>query len=142
MTNSLLDVLSDVAPKTVPFRGKEIPVYGVSVVGVAILMRRFKEVRAMLSGRDLDLSAETIFDLGPNVVRTVIALGFMKPDADGEIDAETLAKTEHAVSAVPLHDQLDLLRAVVDATFPRGPKGFFDELGAMMGQAESLIPQQ
>lgn len=126
---SLLDVAGTAAPRQVEIRGVLVDVPGVSVAGLAILMRRFAAVRDMLSGREVALTLDTLFDLGPEVVAAVLAAGTGKP---GDADTEALA------AALTLDEQLELGQAVFEATFPKGPASFFGRLQAMAAVATKV----
>ena len=103
--------LVDIAPvtSTVTVRGQGITVKGVSVRGIAQLLARFPELRALMTGREVAL--DDLLRLGGDVVCAIIAAGTGAPgDADVEKAADNLT----------LEEQADLLAAIVELTMPRG----------------------
>jgi hypothetical protein len=73
----------------------------------------------MLSGGKVEITVETVAELGPQVVAAILADGL-------EIDVELAAK-------LPAGVQLDVLEAMVRLTMPGGLDPFVDRLAAMMG---------
>jgi hypothetical protein len=106
---SLLDIAPSLA--TVTIQATAIPVPGVSVAGLADLIRRFEPIRGMLSGENVTLSVETLCDLGPSVVAAIIAAGTGQPGS---------AEHEAAAARLPLMDQAELIAKIIDVTFPAG----------------------
>lgn len=103
--------LVDIAPvtSTVSVRGQDITVTGVSARGIAHLLARFPELRALMTGREAAL--EDLLRLGGDVIAAIIAAGTGAPgDADVEKAADNLT----------LEEQADLLGAIVELTMPRG----------------------
>lgn len=125
--------LKDIARsfRTVPVRGQEIPVPGVSADGIAYLFFRFPVVRELIGGKEVQLSAEDFQKLGPEAVAAIIAVG------TGEIgDAEA----EAAARALAVEDQLNLLEAIIGETMPSGVGPFVQRLSKMFNglSAESM----
>lgn len=111
--------LLDIAPagRSVPIRGTDVAVTGVSAAGLAALLRRFPTLLAALSGGTL--SAESLAEAAPEALAAVIAAGTGSPgDARAEAVAATLSASE----------QLDLLSAVIEATMPQGIEDFVRRL--------------
>ena len=103
--------LVDIAPvtSTVTVRGQDITVTGISARGVALLLARFPELRALMTGREVAL--DDLLRLGGDVVCAIIAAGTGTP---GDADVETAADN------LTLEEQADLLAAIVELTMPRG----------------------
>jgi len=103
--------LVDIAQLTsiIAIRGQEITVTGVSARGIAHLLARFPELRALMTGREVAL--DDLLKLGGDVVCGIIAAGTGSP-AD-----ET---AEKAADNLTLEEQADLLAAIVELTMPRG----------------------
>ena len=103
--------LVDIAPITssVSIRGKDISITGVSARGIASLLARFPELRALMTGREVAL--EDLLKLGGDVIAAIIATGTGAP---GDVDAEKAADN------LTLEEQADLLAAIVELTMPRG----------------------
>lgn len=103
--------LVDIAPvtSTVTVRGQDITVTGVSARGIAHLLARFPELRALMTGREVAL--DDLLKLGGDVITAIIAAGTGAPgDADVEKAADNLT----------LEEQADLLAAILELTMPRG----------------------
>ena len=118
---SLLEI-ADVA-RTVPIRGKEVEVYGVSGEGLANLMVRFPEVGKMLSGANVD--TEGMMKLAPAALAAFIAAGCGKPGDE---------KMEDVARKLGVAEQLDLVDEILRLTFPRGVGPFvlkLRELGVL-----------
>jgi hypothetical protein len=103
--------LVDIAPvtSTVSIRGQDIIITGVSARGVALLLARFPELRAVMTGREVAL--DDLLKLGGDVIAAIIASGTGAP---GD------ARAEAAADNLTLEEQADLLGAIVELTMPRG----------------------
>ena len=103
--------LIDIAPVTsmVSIRGQDIIITGVSARGIALLLARFPELRAVMTGREVAL--DDLLKLGGDVIAAIIAAGTGVP---GDVDAEKAADN------LTLEEQADLLGAIVELTMPRG----------------------
>ena len=103
--------LVDIAPVTsmVSIRGQDITITGVSARGIASLLARFPELRALMTGREVGLDA--LLRLSGDVIAAIIAAGTAAP---GDVDAEKAADN------LTLEEQADLLGAIVELTMPRG----------------------
>ena len=114
--------LIDIAPVTtsVAIRGSHITVSGVSAKGVALLLARFPELRALITGREVDL--EEILRLGGEVVAAIIAAGTGNPGDAG---------IEGAVDNLTLEEQADLLLAIIRLTVPNGVGPLVEKLSSL-----------
>ena len=114
--------LIDIAPLTaeVVIRGSSIAVTGVNAKGVAMLLARFPELRALVTGRVVAL--EAILALGGEVVAAIIAAGTGTP---GDVQAEKAADN------LTLEEQADLLAAIFRMTMPNGVGPFVEKLEAL-----------
>ncbi|MET3995831.1 hypothetical protein ABID65_007503 [Bradyrhizobium sp. S3.9.2] len=125
--------LLDVAPsfETHTINGTDVHVTGVSATGIAVLLDRFPEVRALLTGKAVDLSPEDIMSKVPMAIDAILAAGTGNP---GDPAAEAVA------SKLPAGDQLALLQKIIKVTMPKGVGPFVDALMAIMGglDVESL----
>lgn len=103
--------LVDIAPITssVAIRGQDITITGVSARGIASLLARFPELRALMTGREVAL--DELLRLGGDVISAIIAAGTGAP---GD------AQAEQAADNLTLEEQADLLAAIVELTMPRG----------------------
>ena len=114
--------LLDIAPltQTVTVRDQPIEVTGVSAKGVAQLLLRFPELRALISGREVGL--DQLLALGGDIVAAVIAAGCGQA---GDAQAEA------AAGRLGLDDQAELLAAIMTLTMPQGLGPFVDKLARM-----------
>lgn len=103
--------LIDIAPvtSTVSVRGQDITVTGVSARGIAHLLARFPELRALMTGREVAL--DDLLKLGGDVIAAIIAAGTGAPGDAG---------VEKAADNLTLEEQADVLGAIVELTMPRG----------------------
>lgn len=116
--------LLDIAPavETVSVRGADIPVYGVSAKGIALLLGRFPELRMLLSGVKKDAAVSGLLATGPDLVAAIIAAGIGFPG-----DAEQ----EEAAARLPLDAQAELLATIMRLTFPNGIGSLGEKLAAL-----------
>ena len=125
--------LVDIAPvtSTVSIRGQDITITGVSARGIALLLARFPELRAVMTGREVAL--DDLLKLGGDVIAAIIAAGTGVPgDAQAEAAADNLT----------LEEQADLLGAIVELTMPRGLGPLVEKLsrlGLLAGGGASVM---
>lgn len=119
---SLLDI-GDLA-ETVPVRGKNIEVVGISAKGLLVLLQRFPEVRKLVASRGQDVKAEDLMKLGSDVVAVIIAAGCGKP---GD------RKFEDKAASLGAGEQLDLIAAIIKLTMPQGIGPFVEKLAGLAG---------
>lgn len=117
--------LVDIAPlaRAVPVQGDTVSVRGVSALGVASLIMRFPELRALIAGKDTNVTVDRIMEVAPQAVASIIAAGC---GAEGDPRAEEVA------SQLPVGEQLALLTAVLELTLPNG-------IGPFVKQVEGLL---
>ena len=125
--------LVDIAPITssVAIRGQDITITGVSARGIALLLARFPELRAAMTGRDVALDLR--LRLGGDVIAAIIAAGTGAP---GD------AHAEQAADNLTLEEQADLLAAIVELTMPRGLGPLVERLsrlGLLAGGASATL---
>ena len=124
--------LLDIAPltQTVTVRDQPIEVTGVSAKGVAQLLLRFPELRALISGREVGL--DQLLALGGDIVAAVIAAGCGQA---GDAQAEA------AAGRLGLDDQAELLAAIMTLTMPQGIGPFVDKLARMgLNPSAAAVP--
>jgi hypothetical protein len=119
---SLLDIADQ--QKTVPIRGKDIPVYGISADGVAHLLGAFPELRQLMAGGSKagEITVDQIMKVAPRAVAAAIATG---TGSLGDPKAESVA------SKLPIGEQVELLSTIFDLTFPQGIDPFLARLEAL-----------
>ena len=125
--------LVDIAPITssVTIRGQDITITGVSARGIASLLARFPELRALVTGREVALDG--LLRLGGDVIAAIIGAGTGTP---GD------AQTEAAADNLTLEEQADLLAAIVELTLPRGLSPLVEKmsrLGLLAGGGTSAM---
>jgi hypothetical protein len=133
MESNTMPGLKDIAPsfRTVPVKGVNVEVPGISAQGIAYLFYRFPVVRELIGGKDVQLKPEDLQALGPAAVAAIIATGC------GDIADE---EAEASAARLGAEDQLNLLEAVIGETMPSGPGPFVQRLTKMFGglSAESM----
>jgi hypothetical protein len=117
---SLLDIADQ--QKTVTIRGKDVAVFGISAQDIVYLFGKFPELRLLMSGKQADLTPETLLKLAPGAVAAAIAAG---TGSAGDEQAEAVA------ARLGLGEQLDLLAAIFELTFPQGVGPFVAKLDAL-----------
>ena len=125
--------LVDIAPvtSTILVRGQDITITGVSARGIALLLARFPELRAVMTGREVAL--DDLLKLGGDVIAAIIAAGTGSP---GDDDAE------RAADNLTLEEQADLLASIVELTMPRGLGPLVERLsrlGLLAGGGASVM---
>lgn len=122
--------LIDIAPltKTVTICDVTVNVSGVSARGIAQLLARFPELRALMTGREVAI--ENLLSLGGDVVAAIIAAGTGVP-------GDTAA--EQAADKLSVDEQADLLVAIIELTMPRGLGPFVEKL-SRLGLASGGVP--
>ncbi|MBR0876881.1 hypothetical protein JQ608_06655 [Bradyrhizobium liaoningense] len=118
----LLDVAPSFATHTI--NGVEVHVTGVSATGIAVLLDRFPEIRALLTGKAVDMTPEDIVAKVPAAIDAILAAGTGNP---GDARAEAVARN------LPAGDQLELLKKIIEVTMPKGVGPFADALMGIMG---------
>jgi hypothetical protein len=117
---SLLDIADQ--QKTVTIRDKDVAVFGISAQDIVYLFGKFPELRLLMSGKQTDLTPEALLKLAPGAVAAAIAAG---TGSAGDEQAEAVA------ARLGLGEQLDLLAAIFDLTFPQGVGPFVQKLDAL-----------
>jgi hypothetical protein len=117
---SLLDIAD--RQKTVTIRDKDVAVFGISAQDIVYLFGKFPELRLLMSGKQADLTPETLLKLAPGAVAAAIAAG---TGLAGDEQAEAVA------ARLGLGEQLDLLAAIFELTFPQGVGPFVQKLDAL-----------
>lgn len=117
---SLLDIADQ--QKTVTIRDKDVAVFGISAQDIVYLFGKFPELRLLMSGKQADLTPETLLKLAPGAVAAAIAAG---TGSAGNENAEAVA------ARLGLGEQLDLLAAIFELTFPQGVGPFVAKLDAL-----------
>lgn len=127
--------LLDVAPMTesVSVAGNVVNVSGVSALGIAHLLAKFPELKVLITGGDVKVTADTILEAAPAAIAAIIAAGVGKP---GDKDHE------EAAARLPVGDQLELISVIVRLTMPDGIRPFVAKVRALMGGvvAEEVEP--
>lgn len=117
---SLLDIADQ--QKTVTIRGKDVAVFGISAQDIVYLFGKFPELRLLMSGKQTDLTPEMLLKLAPGAVAAAIAAG---TGSAGDEQAEAVA------ARLGLGEQLDLLAAIFELTFPQGVGPFVQKLDVL-----------
>lgn len=113
--------------RNVDIGGKEVHVQGISFEDLVPMLDRFPELRRALTptrgevSTD-DFSFEGIVKLGPRIVGAAIAAGIGEA---GKEDAEKWAMK------LAIGYQVEIMRAVIDLTFPKGVASLVEDLKAM-----------
>ena len=119
------------AAEAVAVGGQDVAVRGVSARGVAILLGRFPELRALLARQETAIGPERLLELVPDAVAAIVAAGIGHP---GDPKAEAWAEI------LPVETQLDLLDAILRLTMPKGIGPFVERLAGLLGQLGVASP--
>lgn len=118
--------LLDIGPltKTVPIRGKDIEVSGITALSLFELLRDIPELRKVVAEKTIDPAEVTAL-----VSSIPVALGGVIAAATGHFGDK-----KHIEAALKLSagEQQMLLSAALELTFPQGVKSFVDGLLALV----------
>lgn len=114
--------LLDIAPASteVAIAGQNVAVFAINARGIALLLKRFPELRMILTGKDIDQSK--LVELFPDALEAIIAAGLGAP---GDLALEERA------DKLGIGDQAALIAAIWKQTFPNGVGPFMEELERM-----------
>lgn len=122
--------LLDIAPQrtTVVVHGHALEVAGVTVRGIADLLRRFPELRQLFGGGESAI--EQLAATMPDLVAAAIASGLGHANDQAQ---------EDAAAALPAEAQAKLFGAVVKLTMPSGIGPFVEELATAFGGSPPVL---
>lgn len=127
---SLLDIAD--TKKTVPIRGKEIPVNGISAEGIAHLLAAFPDLRKLMGGKSEEVTPDALMQFAPRAVAVAIASGTgLSGSKEGEAAAAKLS----------IGEQVELLAAIIDMTFPQGFGPFVERLDSLGVVSARAVPE-
>lgn len=119
--------------------GKEsIQIFGIKFADLVPMLDRFPELRKVLTpGRDGEVdkdvfSFEGIVKMGPRILGAAIAAAMGRA---GD------AKAEEWAMSLPIGIQVEIMKDVIEITFPKGLGAFADDLRSMglLGKAEPEV---
>lgn len=122
----------DIAPLNETVQG--VPVYGISAHGVAHLLAKFPQLRAVMAGRSVD--EQDLFALGGEVVAEIIAAG-----TGNVANEEVITHVKHFNA----EQQVEFLSVILRLTMPRGVAPFMETVGKLAdslngGAASTVAP--
>lgn len=131
---SLLDIAPATVGKTIGTGDAQVTVdlHGVSALGIAKLLGLFPQLRALMTGQEVEFSAAQLATLAPEALAAIIALG-AAPIADFD-------KASAAAAALALPDQLTLVQGVLEVTLPGGVGPFMERLAALADGLGVTVP--
>lgn len=120
--------LLDIAPsnRTVTISAGEIDVPGLTINAVVTIIKKRPELLELLQNGQASLTFDQIMDMGLDVAATFLAAGLGYP---GNEEAEQRCK------ALKPEDAFDLGHAIMEESFPKGPKSFFDKVTKALSAA-------
>jgi len=123
---SLIDI-ANVKYPTVPVRGADVDINGLTADHIAGVMFVFPEIRRIMTqdSPDKDVINSLIGRL-PEAVAMIIAAGTGHPDDEAHI---AVARD------LGVGEQYALLEGILKATFPQGVKSFLDGVSALVNQS-------
>lgn len=126
MSDDLLDLAP--ASETVPIRGKNLAVSGVSAKGIISLLRRFPAMADIFTAEsgasDVEKLSGLVVAIGGDLVGAVIAAGLGHPGDE---------KREQVAAGLGAGEQFDLVEAIVRVTFPNGIAPLVEKVRALRG---------
>lgn len=108
----------------------EVDVPGLSVGGIAFLIKRHPELLELIQGDGLEKNdMESLIDLGESVLTSFLAAGLGHP---GDENAEKIC------SQLNPEDTWAIGQAVIEESFPGGAQSFFNKVVAAVNQFASV----
>jgi len=117
--------LADIGPltRTVPFRGHEIEVRGISAFEIFGLLEDYPELKRLMTGQPIEGDIVSMFITGfPSTIASIICAACDKAD-DTASRAVALRMTAG--------EQAMFLKSIAELTFPQGVKSFLEDLKAV-----------
>jgi hypothetical protein len=108
--------------RSVPVRGVDVEVTGISAKAFLELLDRFKELQAAMSGQKMAVTGADIMKLAPEVIAAIIAAGVGCPN-----DKE---QEDKVLELLP-GEQLDLILAIVEVSLGSDIGPFKERLGRL-----------
>jgi len=123
---SLVDIANVKLP-TVPVRGQDVDVNGLTADHIAAIMFEMPEIRKIMSMKvaDHEIVVALVARL-PEAVALIIAAGTGHAGEKPHIDA---------ARGLGIGEQYSLLEGILSATFPQGVKSFMDGVAALVNQS-------
>ena len=118
------------ARKVQTSRFGEVDVPGLSVGGIAFLIKRHPELLDLIQGDGLaSANMNTLIDLGESVLNCFLAAGLGHPGDD---------KAEKLCSTLNPEDVWEIGQAIIEESFPNGAQSFFNKVVATVNQFSSV----
>lgn len=114
----LLDIAQ--ASEEVSVAGQTVAIYAVNARGIAILLKRFPELRMILTGKEVD--QVQLIEMFPDAIAAIVAAGLGEP-GNKELEAR--------VEKLGVGEQTAIIAAIWRQTFPNGLDPFMEELERM-----------
>ena len=124
---SLLDIAE--VKETVPLRGQEVEVNGITAEHLVTLFHSYPELRRLVTGNASAETVQSLINQAPIAISHVIALGMAGIDAE-EAKVKAFMAAARKLGA---GEQYVILEKIGTLTFPQGPKSFLDRVGAALG---------
>lgn len=126
--------LLDIAPsyRQIKIQGNDISVPGISLEALVALAKRYPQLVELVQAGNLSIEKEKLFDLGLDVVSSFLAAGlgyFNNPDAEARCRAFRPGES------------LELATAIIEESFPQGPKSFFEQVTSVLKSADTAEAQ-
>lgn len=125
--------LLDITPSTKKVKTArlgEVDVPGLSVGGIAFLIKRHPELLELIQGGGLESAdMNKLIDLGESVLNCFLVAGLGYP---GDEKAEKLCGT------LPPDDVWEIGHAIIEESFPNGAQSFFNKVVAAVNQFASV----
>lgn len=130
---SILDIAPAAAKGiTVPVRGQEVDVHGLSLSDIAYLVQNFPEVRMMFSGKDVTFDIDTLAVRAPQLVYQIIQCGTSRTPVGNDEQIE-------AIASLTIEEQMALLDGILNETFKGGIGPFVQTLRHLVGAGRGVV---
>lgn len=119
---SLLDIVP--SQETVTIGKETVVVTGLSALGIASLIDRFPEVKALFVEQETQIDGRSIMQLAPTLVAAILAAGLGHP---GDEKAEAVA------GKLPIGVQLEAIEKIIAVSAPGGVNPLLESVARLSG---------
>lgn len=131
--------------KSVQISVGSVDVSHLSIGDIASIMIRFPQIAEVFSSSEGGVGLSSLAGSVPEAIPYAIALGTIRKDFSGESSSSSrddqIRATVSGVLSLTAEDQLKLLAAIFEISFPGGLASFFETLAAAMNGVAKTTTQ-
>lgn len=119
---SLVDIAGIQVEKSVPIRGLDLPIVGLTAEDIAFFLARFNELEQLLEGEE-NLTAKMLIQRFPDAMAVLAAMGTGSP-GDKNV--------EDSMRKLRMGEQITIINAIIEETFG-------DKIGPLLEKVRDLV---